>query len=246
MTAGQLFQAGKLDQAVQALGAELRDNPEDVQRRTFLFELLCFAGAYDRAEKHLDVLAQGGKDAQLGALLYAGALFAERSRMELFQKKEYPSPVGESAAALSGTLNGQPFESFEDADPRIGARLEVYAAGQYMWLPLEHIASIEMEAPKRLRDLLWIPALVRTGPGFKERELGEVLLPVLTPLSFLHADDAVRLGRMTVWQEIDGGDVAPAGQKMFLVDDEEFPLLELRQLEFHARQTDSEQHASTQ
>src|ERR1035441_1141460 len=167
MTAGQLFQAGKLDQAVQGLGAELRDNPGDVQRRTFLFELLCFAGAYDRAEKQLDVLAQGGKDAQLGALLYAGALHAERTRTDLFQKKEYPKAAGESAAApLTGTLNGQPFESFEDADPRIGARLEVYAAGQYMWLPLEHIASIEMEAPKRLRDLLWSPALVRTGPAF--------------------------------------------------------------------------------
>jgi type VI secretion system protein ImpE len=187
MTAGQLFQAGKLDQAVQALGAELRDNPGDVQRRTFLFELLCFAGAYDRAEKHLDVLAQTGKDAQLGALLYAGALHAERTRAELFQKREYPQAAGE-AVPLTGTLNGQPFESFLDADPRIGERLEVYAAGQYMWLPLEHIACIEMEKPKRLRDLLWSPALVRTGPGFKERELGEVLLPVLTPLSFQNAD----------------------------------------------------------
>jgi type VI secretion system protein ImpE len=247
MTAGQLFQAGMLDQAVQALGAELRDNPDDVQRRTFLFELLCFAGAYDRAEKHLDVLAQGGKDAQLGALLYAGALHAEHTRTELFQKKEYPKPAGESTAApLTGTLNGKPFESFADADPRIGARLEVYAAGQYMWLPLEHIASIEMQAPKRLRDLLWSPALVRTGPAFKDRELGEVLIPALTPLSFRNADDAVRLGRMTVWQEVEDGELAPAGQKVFLVDDEEFALLELRQLEFHAQQTDSEQDAPTQ
>src|ERR1039458_8075606 len=246
MTAGQLFQAGKLDQAVQALGAELRDNPGDVQRRTFLFELLCFAGAYDRAEKHLDVLAQGGKDAQLGALLYAGALHAERTRTDLFQKKEYPKAAEELAAPLSGTLNGEPFESFEDADPRIGAKLEVYAAGQYMWLPLEHIASIEMEAPKRLRDLLWSPALVRTGPGFKERELGEVLIPALTPLSFRNTDDAVRLGRMTVWQEIEDGELAPAGQKVFLVDDEEFALLELRHLEFHAPETDSEQDAPTQ
>ena len=246
MTAGQLFQAGKLDQAVQALGAELRDNPGDVQRRTFLFELLCFAGAYDRAEKHLDVLAQGGKDAQLGALLYAGALHAERSRTELFEKREYPKAAAEPAAPLTGTLNGQAFESFTDADPRIGAKLEVYAAGQYMWLPLEHIASIEMEAPKRLRDLLWSPALVRTGPAFQGRELGEVLIPALTPLCFKTADDAVRLGRMTVWQEIEDGELAPARQKLFLVDDEEFPFLELRQLEFHARQTDSEQHAPTQ
>jgi len=246
MTAGQLFQAGKLDQAIQALGVELRDNPGDVQRRTFLFELLCFAGAYDRAEKHLNVLAEGTKDTQLGALLYAGALHAERTRTDMFQKREYPQKATGEAIPLTGTLNGQPFQTFEDADPRIGARLEVYAAGSYMWLPLEHIASIEMEAPKRLRDLLWCPALVRTGPGFKEQELGEVLLPVLTPLSFLSADDAVRLGRLTVWQDLEDGQAAPAGQKMFLVDDEEFPLLELRKLEFHLPQTDSDEHAPTQ
>ena len=59
MTAKQLFQAGKLNEAMKALAAEVRDNPTDPRRRTFLFELLCFAGEYDRAEKHLHVLAQG-------------------------------------------------------------------------------------------------------------------------------------------------------------------------------------------
>jgi type VI secretion system protein ImpE len=246
MHAGQLFQAGKLDQAIQALSAELRDNPTDAQRRTFLFELLCFAGAYDRAEKHLDFLATGGKDAQLGALLYQGALHAERTRSELFQKREYPAPPAAEGAALSGTLNGQPFSSFEDADPRVGAKLEVFAAGQYMWLPLEHIASLEMQPPKRLRDLLWAPAVVRTGPGFKGQELGEVLLPVLTPLSFRHQDDAVRLGRLTVWENLEDGQPAPAGQRMFLVDDEEFPILEVRRLEFAAPETAADQHAAAQ
>jgi type VI secretion system protein ImpE len=38
MKAQELFQAGKLDEAVQALGAELRENPADAKRRTFLFE----------------------------------------------------------------------------------------------------------------------------------------------------------------------------------------------------------------
>jgi type VI secretion system protein ImpE len=246
MTAGQLFQAGKLDQAVQALGVELRDNPTDAQRRTFLFELLCFSGAYDRAEKHLDILAQGNKDAQLGALLYQGALNGERTRSELFQKREYPKAADADSEPLAGTLNGKPFTFFEDADPRIGAKLEVYAAGQYLWLPLAHIASIEVQPPKRLRDLLWAPALVRTGPGFKGCELGEVLLPVLTPLSYTHADDAVRLGRATVWEEIEDGATAPAGQKMFLVDEEEFPILELRRLEFAAPQTAADRHAAAQ
>ena len=247
MTAGQLFKAGKLNEAVQALSAELRDNPADTQRRTFLFELLCFSGAYDRAEKHLDILAQANKDAQLGALLYAGALSADRTRSEMFQKKTYPQePAGSEAAALAGTLNGKPFTSFEDADPRLSGKLEVFAAGNYMWLPMEHVASIEMEAPKKLRDLLWVPALVRTGPAFKGRELGEVLLPVLTPLSYTHPDDNVRLGRATEWQEIDGGMIAPAGQRCFLVDDEEFPILEVRSLEFQVPETATDQHAAAQ
>ena len=69
MTAQELFRAGKLNEAVQALGVEVRDNPTDVRRRTFLFELLCFQGEYDRAEKHLNVLADATPDAEVGAML---------------------------------------------------------------------------------------------------------------------------------------------------------------------------------
>jgi type VI secretion system protein ImpE len=60
-----------------------------------------------------------------------------------------------------------------------------------------------------------------------------VLLPVLSPFSFTHEDDAVRLGHATVWQEIDGVEF-PLGQKLLLVDGEEVPLLELRELQFNA------------
>ncbi len=229
MTVRELYQAGKLSEAIQALGAELRDDPANAKKRIFLFELLCFAGEYDRAEKHLDVLAQAGPDAATGCLLYRAALYAERSRCDLFAKKEYP-PLPADAGAVKGTWNGKPFESLEDADPRIGPRIEIFAAGQYMWLPLAHVASIEIPEPKRLRDLLWSPALVRTGKAFKGQELGEVLSPVVSPFSFQHADDAVKLGRATVWEEREDG-VIPFGQKMMLVDGEDVPILELRHLE---------------
>lgn len=233
MTARELYHAGQLGPAIQALGEELRDNPTDVRRRTFLFEMLCFAGEYDRAQKHLDILAAQGPDAATGALLYRAALHADRMRTDLFARRDYPE-VRASGLAVGGTLNGNRFESIEDADPRVGPRLEIYAAGQCMWLPLAHIASVEMEAPRRLRDLLWAPALVRTGPAFKGTELGEVLMPALCPLSFRHQDDAVKLGRCTVWEDQENGDSIPFGQKMLLVDGEEFPLLELRHLEIAA------------
>jgi type VI secretion system protein ImpE len=236
MKAQELFQAGKLDEAVQALGVELRDNPADAKRRTFLFELLCFSGDYQRAEKQLDVLASDGRSAEMGAMLYRAALHAERIRQAIFEKQDYPLTGPESDVAASGTLNGKPFEFFSDADPRLGEKLEVFAAGDYLWLPLQHIASVELQAPTRLRDLLWIPAIVRTGTSFKGKELGEVLLPVLSPLSWKHHDNQVRLGRATDWQDDGSGTVVPVGQKLFAVDEDEIPLLDIRKLEFAASQ----------
>jgi len=230
MGAKELFQSGKLNEAIAALGAEVRDNPTDTRRRTFLFELLCFQGEWDRAEKHLHLLADSGPDAKMGAVLYFSALHAERVRHDLFAKKDYPvTPVSEESRG--GSVNGKPFESFEDADPRVGPRLELFAAGAYLWIPFEHIESIETQAPQKLRDLLWIPALVRTGPAFRGTELGEVLLPVLSPFSYQHADGNVRLGRSTEWQDVDGQSV-PFGQRTFSVDGEDIPILEIRKVEF--------------
>jgi type VI secretion system protein ImpE len=244
VTAKELYRAGKLNDAVQALVAELRDNPVDTKRRVFLFELLSFSGEFERADKHLDVLSQGGPDALSGSLLYRGALFGERARHDLFRKKDYPG-LPADAPAVGGTLNGKPFESIEDSDPRIGPRLEIIAAGQYMWLPLSQIASIEADAPKRLRDLIWIPARIRTGPAFKGQELGEILMPVLSPFSFRHADDNVRLGRSTVWEEHEEGNPVPFGMKTLLVDGEDIPILEIRSLEITAPQEIPE-HATSE
>lgn len=233
MTPQELFKAGKLADALKALSAEVRDNPADTQRRTFLFELLCFAGDFERADKQLEVLGQGGPASEIGVLVYRSAVYAERQRADLFVKGEYPKPPDPPPPPVSGKFNDKPFTSFSDADPRIGARLELFAAGTYLLLPFEHVASVRMQPPKRLRDLLWIPAAVRTKKSFKGAELGEVLLPVLSPLSWQHSDEAVRLGRATVWEQRDGLDEeVPFGQKMWLVDDEEIPFLELRSLEF--------------
>src|SRR5579862_1228031 len=115
MTAKQFFDAGQVRNAEAALSARLRDYPTDIASRTFLFELLCFSGQYDRAEKQLGVLSQGGKQAEMGAILYYSALHAEKTRHELFRKEEFPdSPA---AASPPGKLNGKPFTSIRDADP---------------------------------------------------------------------------------------------------------------------------------
>jgi type VI secretion system protein ImpE len=230
MTAKELLASGKVREAEGALTAALRENPTDDARRTFLFELLCFSGQYDRAEKHLGILAQASKEAELGAVLYYSALHAEKLRHQTFQKQEFPTSA--PAPSPSGSLNGKPFQSIADADPDVGARLEVFAAGAYLWIPFEHIASVTIEPPRTLRDTLWTPAFVLTGPSFSGTDIGQVLIPAIYPFSWKSDDQSVWLGRTTEWVADDQGHEYPVGQKAFIVDGEEVPLLEIRSLEF--------------
>ena len=149
----------------------------------------------------------------------------------MFRDGDLPAPLPEGASGIAGSLNGRPFTSLSDADPRIGARLEVFAGGDYLWIPLNQVASIEMNAPARLRDLLWASAVIEMGPAYEQKDLEEVLLPVICPLSFQEPDDQVRLGRVTEWYRDEQDREFPLGQKMLLVDGEEFPFLEVRKLE---------------
>jgi type VI secretion system protein ImpE len=231
MNARELYQHGELEQAAQVLAAELRRDPTNERSRTFLFELLCFMGELDRAEKQLDILSDLSKEAGMGTLIYRSAIQAERLRRRMFDTRNFPQTDPPPVSRV--VLNGTAFGGIADADPRIGSRLEVYAAGSYLWLPFSHIESIRMNAPRRQRDLIWIPAIHKTGPQCGGLDLGEVMIPALTPLAFRHPSDDVRLGRQTVWEELEGTAV-PAGQKVLLVDGEEFPILEVRTLEFPA------------
>lgn len=227
-SARSLFEQGQLAAAVEALGLEVRGHPTDVQRRTFLFELLTFTGDYARAGKQLDVLAQAGHMAEAGVMLYRAAIGAERVREHMFDTGDLPG--GDAPTPVSGILNGTRFQSIEDADPRIGARLEVMAGGRYLWIPFAHIASLTIQPPARLRDLHWSPAQLRTGPSIRDMDLGEVLLPALSPAAWRLPDDDLRLGRAADWDELPTGDFAPIGQKLLRVDDRLVPLLDVREL----------------
>jgi type VI secretion system protein ImpE len=228
VNADALYREGRLSEAIEALNQALRADPTDVRSRTFLFELLCFSGGYERARKQLDAVSAADPELNLSSAWYQEALVAEEKRQEMFQTGELPDS-GSSPSLVSGTLNGKPFADLQDADPRIGPRLEIIVGGRYTWMPLEHLASLTMEPPIRLRDLFWVPVQIETTQEL-DGYAGEALLPVMTPLAWQHPDDLVRLGRRTDWMELESGEAAPVGQKLLLVDDEEFPLLEVSEL----------------
>ncbi len=238
MTPLALYREGKLREAIKALGEELRSNPLDAKRRTFLFELLLFAGEYERAEKQLDLLAGANAESAAGTLLYRSALHAERTRQSMFANHE--TPPSKPEPVHGGVWNGTSFSEISDSDPRIGANLEVFMAGSYTWIPIHYLRKLEIDPPTKLRDLVWAQARLETSSDFRLQELGEVLIPVLCPLSSSHTDESVNLGRESAWETDEAFGEIPFGPKIMVIDGVDVPLLDIRSVTWTAPEKESQ------
>jgi type VI secretion system protein ImpE len=128
-TPKQKFEIGDLGGAIETLTGEVKASPTDSRRRTFLFELLCFAGEWDRADRHLDVLARESVRTELGVELYRNAIKAERERARIFGQSskgespgrphflaEPPAYVGMQLEALDRVVAGATSEARELLD----------------------------------------------------------------------------------------------------------------------------------
>ena len=128
---------------------------------------------------------------------------------------------------LKGKLNGRDFSEFRDCHDLLGPVLEVIVRDQYAWLPLEHVTRIDMDAPKRLRDSIWVPAHIETVDG----TVGQMFIPALYALSSEHQSEEIKLGRITDWQDVGDNVFEGIGLRMFFSDDSEHPILDIRNME---------------
>jgi type VI secretion system protein ImpE len=264
MTPKELLAVGNLREAVQEVTNQVKAKPADTRLRVSLFELLCFEGSFDRALKQLDVIASQGSglNTEIAVQVYRDLIAAEFVRQQVFHDGALPkfllSPPAytdqyvilvkkmahtpkeavallaaaeELFPAMSGRLGDRPFSSFRDADDRVAPVLEVFHHSSYVWLPLEQIRRLQVTEPKTLRDLMWAHARIET----LDESIGDVFVPALYVDTHAHSSDQVRLGRMTDWRAVEDQLVCGAGQRVFLVDDQEVSLLDLRDVQFDTR-----------
>ncbi|MFN7945858.1 MAG: type VI secretion system accessory protein TagJ [Blastocatellia bacterium] len=255
----ELLNQGRLADAITAATSAVKARPTEMSARTTLFELLCFAGEWSRAEKQLEVIAHQDVKSAIGVQAYHNNIKAEQARQRLFSDGLKPHFLTEPAAyvklhldavnrlreghtsearalldraeeerpALAGTLDGQTFSDFRDVNDLTGPVLEVIVQDNYTWVPFEQIRRIEVREPKQLRDLLWTMARIET-----EAISGEVFIPALYADSSRHPNDQVRLGRMTDYRQLGDDLYTAVGLRLFLVDDEEKSLPEVKVVEF--------------
>ncbi len=267
-SAKQLFEQGQLKAAIDQLISEVKARPTDTSARTFLFELLCFAGEYDRAAKQLDVIATQNAQTEAGVIAYRNCLQAARERRNLWAEGVHPHFLADppdyvdlhlaainqvrdgnnsearllldkaekQRPALPGVCDGAEFYDLRDADDFTAPVLEVAIKEQYAWIPFEQIRELEIAAPEQLRDLLFTPVRVVLIDGTQAQFFAFALYAG----SSADADEQVKLGRLSEWRELAADLVRGAGTKIWMIGDEDKPILDVRSITFHAQAEDEE------
>ena len=271
-TAKELFQQGELTAAIAQLISEVKARPTDTSARIFLFELLCFTGEWDRAERQLDVIATQGAQTELGVMAYRNCLKAERERRKLWAEGAQPHFLADPPeyidlhlAAINQVRAGNLTEAralLDQAEEQRAAlpgnadEVEFYDlrdADDFVAPVLEVVVKDQYA---------WIPlAQIRRLQIGKPEQLRDLLFtPVRVELidgtqgqffllalytgSSEAANEAAKLGRATEWQALSDDLARGVGSRMWMVGDDDKLVFDIESVEFQAAD-DSEDETET-
>lgn len=254
-----LIQAGKLSDARSQLVEAVKSSPVDQSSRTLLFQVLSYLGEWDKARRHLEIIASQDSTRQTGVQVYLNLVKAEIERIEVMQKQRQPSFLPESPAYIEQyqtalqKLDHQHYQEAETVFQEIYNQRSISGTlnGKDFngFQDTDTRLSCFLEAFVHER-YVWIPfefirELVIPAP----KTFFDLLwiqanittwdglamncyLPVLYPGSFHHEDERIKLGQMTDWIPIGGPFSSGVGQHVFQIGNEEVAILEIRDVLF--------------
>lgn len=263
----QLLGEASLAQAQVNLENDIKAQPANADLRAALVQLLCLNGNWSRARAQLKSWLALAPQAAPTVTLLEQALSAEALREKTLAGQERPmmpeahwpwltlmadalsQPVPhaallraqalEQASANPGELtqgdDSTPFSWLMDGDARFGPVCEALVNGRYYWLPFSAIAQMTFQPPDSVFDLIWRHTHIRLHDGSEQ----VCQIPLRYPVQSSQADSLL-LARATEWQALPDGDsqYLGFGQKVWMDEHGEYPLLTLKSLSFQAQAHD--------
>jgi type VI secretion system protein ImpE len=251
---------GNLTAAVEGAINLVKSNPTDPRARTFLFELSCFSGDWERAEKQLEVIGHQDVNAMVGSKIYQQNFIAERNRLKFFSDGLKPETLSATPAHMADLLKANELvregkmEEAREALDRVQENRPAYAC------------SINGEGFNDFRDYndlttcvfevifkdayIWVPFEAVVKISFKKpstlRDLfwlqadveltngtsGEMFFPALYSGTWKSDNDLIRLGRMTDWRELGSDVYVGEGMKLFSMDGRDKSIVDIETIEF--------------
>jgi type VI secretion system protein ImpE len=260
MDARELLRSGDAPGALEQLKREVRSAPRDARLRTFLFQLFCVFGDWERALAQLATAAELDPGAIPMAQTYRAAIRCEILREGIFAGTRTPTVFGHPEAWISLLIEANRRLAAGAADD--AARLRDEAFEQAPALPgsvdgrsFEWIADADQRLGPVLEAIVdgkyfWVPfQRLRTLDIEPPTDLRD---QVWSPAHFVWenggesygfvpsrypgsaaAEPELALARRTEWREQDGWSLC-VGQRMFATDAEEVAIMDLRRLELLA------------
>lgn len=251
---------GNLTAAIESAINLVKTNPTEITARTFLFELSCFSGDWDRAEKQLDVIGHQDMNAMIGSKIYRQNLKAERDRLNYFSNGQKPETMTGSPAYFTDMLEANNrvregnieearklLDSVEESRPAFSCT--VNGEGFSDFRDYNDLTMCVFEVI--FKDAyIWLPFEHIVKIEFQKpkslRDLfwiqgnveltngttGEMFFPALYAGSWKSDNDLVRLGRMTDWRDLGNDLFIGEGMKMFWMDGKDRSILDLSVIEF--------------
>jgi type VI secretion system protein ImpE len=255
------LKSADLPGAISACKAAIRKSPTDGELRFMLFQLLSLQADWESASNQLVAYSElVGRQSPL-PILFNQVIQAEIRRKYIFRGEEAPTIFGEppawmpylvqslkatasgnhadaaslrqkaleEAPAVSGSINGRPFSWIMDGDSRVSILIEAIIQGQYYWVPQFRLRGIRMEPPTQARDAVWAAAALTLDNGSEI----SAFIPVRYPDAQSWKDDTLKLSRQTAWDSPVDGTFIGSGQRVWMTDAEECPILETREVVFN-------------
>lgn len=258
MDARAALRSGDVQGALDMLKQEVRRAPGDARLRTFLFQLFCVTGDWERALTQANVAAELDASAAEMAQAYQAAIRCELLREKVFRGERSPTVLGDpgpwlplliEATRLLGT--GSPAEAARLRDAAFAVAPET--AGTLDGTGFAWIADADPRLGPVLEafvngSYMWIPFIhvraLQLDPPVDLRDQvwmparftwsneGEAVgfIPTRYPGSAAAADPALALSRRTEWQELSEDWSLPLGQRVLVSDVAETALMDMRRL----------------
>jgi type VI secretion system protein ImpE len=241
-----------------ALKQDVRKKPRDAKLRTFLFQMFCVTGEWDRALTQLSVATELDPLAYPMQQAYQAAIRCELLREGVFRGDRSPTVLGDPGPWLPLLIEANRLLAKGRADDAANLRDQAFelapgTAGSLNDAPFEWVADADPRLGPVLEifingNYMWVPftrlkALHVDVPAdlrdqvwmparFTWTNEGEAagFVPTRYPGSALSPDPAIRLAKKTDWVEAQGGWSLPLGQRVLVTDVEETALMDARTL----------------
>ncbi len=261
MDAREILRSGDPRAALDALKQEVRQAPRDARLRTFLFQLFCVFGEWDRALNQLTVCAELDAAALPMAQAYRATIRCEMLRERVFAGSRTPTVFGDPESWMSLLIEANRLLAAGIPEQAAALRDDAFeqapaASGSIDGRDFAWIADADQRLGPMLEAIVdgkyyWVPfqrlrtLTIETAADLRDQVWmparftwangGESVgfVPTRYPGSATADDAQLALARRTEWRE-QGDWFLGCGQRMLATDADETPLMDLRRLDVAA------------